>query len=506
MNDPAPGQRRQALVNTVANTAANGWMILLSLVSLPLLLGGLGTDAFGTWVLLLTFSATSGWLSLADLGLGVATVRASAHHLSIDDRDGLSTVVGTSLTMYSCLAATCSLLFGIVAPWLLPDCSTPPKPWCPRSRSRREIFALQILFDLLSVGMMASLEGVQRLDLSRAVDTTNRTLTAIATVVVALTGGGLVGVTLASMGASIVTMVLALVLTRRGIPGRRTRSRAEARELLTYGAQVGVLRGAGVLHRTMDRIIVGIILGPAAVTIVEIATQLQNGIAALLAPPPRPPPRAHRGCTPGPRQEKLRELLLKGTKYSTMATTPVAVVVLVLAGPIIGFWVGPSFDAAVVPLALAMAYLISQTPFQVGSNLLQGMGKARSVIGPALAGVVVNLVASALLVNAIGVPGAFIGTLVGGLVLTPALLHNVLRQTELPLRPFLVEAVLPAVPMMLVAAVGAGVVLVLPLGDLVTVITGAAVGLALAGAVGLRWATSQTERQDLIATLRRSDR
>ena len=505
MNDPAPGQRRQALVNTVANTAANGWMILLSLVALPLLLGGLGTDAFGTWVLLLTFSATSGWLSLADLGLGVATVRASAHQLSIDDREGLATVVGTSLTMYLCLAMTCSLLFGVVAPWLLPDIFNTPDSRCPPSRSRRGLRPPDPFRPALrrDDGLTRGCATPRPLP---AVDTSNRTLTAIATVVVALAGGGLVGVALASMGASIFTMFLALVLTKRGVPMRLTRSRTEARELLTYGAQVGVLRGAGVLHRTMDRIIVGIILGPAAVTIVEIATQLQNGVAALLAATTQTATSGASWLHARDAQEKLRELLLKGTKYSTMATTPVAVVVLVLAGPIIGVWVGSGFDAAIVPLALAMTYLISQTPFQVGSNLLQGMGKARSVMWPALAGVAVNLIASIMLVNAIGVPGAFIGTLVGGLVLSPVLLHNVLRQTDLPLRPFLVEAVLPAVPMMLVAAVGAGLVLVLPFGNLVTVITGAAFGLALAAAVGLRWATSQPEREDLIATLRRSDR
>lgn len=503
MTGKPPRHRRQVLVNTLANTAANGWMILVSLISLPLLLHGLGTEAFGTWALLLTFSATSGWLSLADFGLGVATVRASARHLSLDDRHGLGQVVGTALAMYLALGLTCSIAFGLIAPQLLPAVFRTPEDLVDAFRVSAAVFAVQILFDLLAGGTMAALEGLQRLDRARMIDTTNRTLTAGATVVVALAGGGLVGVAVTSAGASLVTVVIGAVVLRRSAELHPTLSRARARELARYGSQAGVLRTSGVLHRTMDRIVVGIVLGPASVTIVEIATQLQNGVAALLSATTQVATSSASWLHARDEHERLRELFLRGTKYSTLATVPVAAAVMVLAGPIIGFWVGSQFEGAVVPLALAMVYLITQAPVAVGSNLLQGIGRIRAVMWPAVAGVTVNLVTSIVLVRAMGVTGAFLGTLVGGSVLTPFVLRNVLDALAVPLRRFWADAVLPSVPVLVAAVVGALTVVLLPLGDLATTVLGGAVGLAAAGVVALVWSTDRDERHEILGSLRR---
>ncbi|MFN8018490.1 MAG: hypothetical protein U0P45_10240 [Acidimicrobiales bacterium] len=87
-----PGRyRRQLLRNTAATALANGWTILLTLVALPLMLRGLGTAAFGVWALLQTFSAVTGWLSLADLGMGVAATRGVADRAAVEDHDGVET-------------------------------------------------------------------------------------------------------------------------------------------------------------------------------------------------------------------------------------------------------------------------------------------------------------------------------------------------------------------------------------------------------------------------------
>lgn len=501
----APRQRRQIILNTFASVLANGWMILLTLVALPLLLHGLGSDAFGTWVLLLTFSATNGWLSLADIGLGIATVRAAAHHHSTGDEGELGAVLGTSLGLYLALAVACTVVFELVAPWLLPRLFSTPESLDGELATAIRLFGVQLLFDLLAVGIMAALEGSQRLDFARVVDSTNRTLTTAATVVVALAGGGLAGVAGASLAGSAVAFVVALVLLRRTVRVPLRLDRGTGSELIRYGSRIGVLRGAGVLHRTMDRLIVGAILGPAAVTVVEIATQLQNGAAAVLSATTQATTAGASWLRARAETDKLQELLLRGTKYSTLVTWPVSTILLVLAGPIVTIWVGSSYDAAVVPLVLAMIYLMSQTPVQVGSNLLQGTGHAGSVVGPAIAGVAVNLATSIPLVHAFGVPGAFVGTLIGGTVLTPPLLRNVLRITDLRLGRFLTESVVPVLPVALATAVGAGVVLLLPVGNLATVIVGGGAGIALATVVALRWATTATERADLLGILRRAD-
>ena len=64
-----------------------------------------------------------------------------------------------------------------------------------------------------------------------------------------------------------------------GIP-RRTGYRREGRSvLLTDPRRLDKQR----LPRTVDRFVVGVLLGPGAVSLVEIATQLQNGADAVLS-------------------------------------------------------------------------------------------------------------------------------------------------------------------------------------------------------------------------------
>src|SRR3954467_10992070 len=77
--------RRRVLLNTASTGVANIWAMVVALATLPLLLHGLGAQAFGLWVLLQTFSAVTGWLSLVDLGVGTATARAVAERAALDD-------------------------------------------------------------------------------------------------------------------------------------------------------------------------------------------------------------------------------------------------------------------------------------------------------------------------------------------------------------------------------------------------------------------------------------
>jgi O-antigen/teichoic acid export membrane protein len=501
---PSGLYRRQVLRNTVASGIANGWTIVLSLVSVPLLLKGLGSDAFGLWAIVFTFSAVSGWFSLADLGLGIATVRAAADRAALDDRDGLGRVMGTSLLMYLGLASVCGLAFAIAAPLVLPGAFATPTDQVAGLEIAARAFGAQIFVDLLSLGIMAGLEGVQRLDLARAADSGRRTLVVVATVVVALAGGGLAGVAVASLAASVVGAVAMMIAFQVRSRVQLRAGRQEARDLLAYGGQVALLRGTGVLHRTMDRLVVGAILGPGAVTLVEIATQIQNGVAALLSATTQVVTASASWLRARADTETLRELLIRGTKYSTLVTVTVAAIVMVLADPFLALWVGSAYADAVLLVVLALVYLITQAPIQVGSNLLQGTGHVRAILGPAAAGVAVNLTTSIVLVRAIGTPGAFIGTLLGGTVLSPILLRNVLHQAQLPLPTFWRLSVWPAVPVALAAAAGAGAVRLLPLGNLATVLLGTLAGLGGGGFVAYRWATPPHELAELRdATLRK---
>ena len=490
--------RRRVLLNTAATGAGNAWAMVVAAVSLPLLLRGLGPTEFGLWVLLQTFYAITGWFSLADIGLGVATTRAVADRAAQNDEHGLARVVSSALGIYVVLGVMGALLLGSVGAAVLPSVFNAPARLRPAVEAALLLFAFQALLDLLTAATMACLEGLQRMDLSRAIDAIRRTTVAVATAVVAMQVGGLRAVAAASLAASAAGTIAGAVLLHRHLGVHLTTpNRLEARALIGYGRSVGLLNATGVLHRTMDRFIVGAVFNPAAVTLIEIAIQVQNAASAVLAASSYAVIPSAAWLRARGDARALRELVLRGTKYSLLVTMPLVMGGIVLAAPLVRVWVGARYEDAAGLIAVALVSIAVAAPLQVGSNVLQGLGRAGLILRPAAIAVVANLASSLILVRVVGVVGVLQGTLVGAAILTPALARHVLRETGVPAREFARQALAPVVLPTLALACAAGAIVALPLGSPATLVAGTLCGAAAYAVVSARWSVARGELREL---------
>jgi O-antigen/teichoic acid export membrane protein len=466
--------RRRIFLNTGATFLGNGWAMVVSLVTLPLLLKGLGPTAFGLWALLQTFSAINGWFSLVHAGLGTAATRAVAHSGARDDKAGESAALGTALALFVACGVVAGGLLALVGPPLLPRLFHAGELDA-ALRAAVLLFAVQVFLDVLAEGVESCLEGLQRVDLSRLVDAVRRTAVGVATASVALSGAGLVGVAAASLAASTtgpVAAFLLLLLLRH----RFRTSPQMARSLLITASSVAALRPLGVLERTMDRLIVGIALGPASVTIVEIATQVANGASAILSASAYAVVPTSSWLQGRNDRHRLRELLDRGTRYSMLVTLPVVVGVAIVITPALHLWVGSRYSDAALPAVLALVTIAQVAPLQVGSELLLGTGHTWNIFRAASATMVVNLVGSILLVYLIGIPGTFVATLIAGLVLTFLLARSFLAEVGETAGEFLRNVVSRCLRPSLVLGAVAGFIVALRLPDMTTVALVAAVG------------------------------
>jgi O-antigen/teichoic acid export membrane protein len=490
--------RRQVLLNTASTGLANGWAIVVAVVSLPLLLHGMGATAFGTWVLIQTFSAVTGWFSLADVGVGTATTRAVAERASLGEDVAVTTTVSSALAVFLGLGLVCAAGLALAGPIFLPDLFHTPAALRVDLRVAIAIFAAQVLLDLVTEGSEACLEGLQRVDLSRGIDAVRRTLVAVATVVVAQIDGHLVAVAAASLVASGVGTIGAAAVLRRHLPGRlASPSWTQVRHLVSYGKTVAVLRPLGVIQRTMDRLVVGAVLGPAAVSLVEIATQVMNGADAILSASSYAVVPSAAWLAARRDHHTLRELLHRGTKYSLLVTLPVAAGAAVLAGPLIRVWLGTGYEPAAGLAAVALLSVIVASPVQVGSNLLLGVGRAADILRAAGAAIVVNLALSLILVHVIGIVGVFEATLIASAVMVPTLARAALRTVGSTFASFLREAVLPVLPPVAALVATAGLVVALGLTDVVTLVAGTLGGGLAYALVALRWTVHRDELAEL---------
>ena len=480
------------------------WSMGVALISVPLLLHGLGATVFGTWVLIQTFSAVNGWFSVADLGVNVSTTKSVAERASVGDDEGAADVIATSLVIFFGLGACCALLLALVGPAVLPTLFKTPGHLTGALRTAIRLFALQVLVDLLTEGCEACLEGLQRVDLSRAIDSLRRTLVAAATAGVALSGGGLRGVAAASLACSCVGLIVGFTTLRIHLPapGGKLRS-AETRVLLSYGKDIALLRPFGILQRSMDRLVVGAALGPAAVALVEIATQLQSGADAILGA-------SSYAVIPGASwlsarsdRPSLRQLIERGTKYSLLVTFPAVIGTIALAGPIVRIWVGARYHDAIGLVVIALLYEVVVGPLAVGANVLLGVGRASVILRAAATATLLNLGLTVLLVHVTGIVGVFQATLLSGSVLVVMLGRFVLAEVDLGLREFVAQAVLPAIwPSAALIAVLVSL-LSLHLGDKSTLATSTVVGGLVYVGVALRWSLTAAERAEMLSAVRR---
>jgi len=222
-------------------------------------------------------------------------------------------------------------------------------------------------------------------------------------------------------------------VTRRGIAGFLPRAgpllAIEVSSLVIYGLDRIVLGAFG------SAAAVGRYEGPIRAHNVLYALNAAVGVAAL------PTASAFRSGGDAPR---LRELAVRGSRYTLAVTVPLAVTAIVLAGPALEVWLGERYRAGETALAVLVSYWLLLGQLVVTPNFLVGAGRAREaarVIGAVAA---LNLALTLSLTPSLGLEGPALGTAISYLVGFPFLLRLGLRASGAGLAELARQAWAPA--------------------------------------------------------------
>jgi O-antigen/teichoic acid export membrane protein len=185
------------------------------------------------------------------------------------------------------------------------------------------------------------------------------------------------------------------------------------------------------------------------------------------------------------RLDRLRQILLQGTRLSLATVLPITTAVVVLADPLVRAWVGarhPELLGSVPVLQILTAAVAIRVGTGTATTTLKGAGRHRMLACVNLATGVTNVILSIILVHVWGLIGVAIGTLVpiafsALVILYPA----ACRRVGLSIGTALFRAVLPAAwPAAVVAAV-----LVMSRGMLPGTLLGVLVQIGLSGVLYL---------------------
>lgn len=494
---------RRFRLGIVTNYADAVVTMVLALATTPLLVRGLGKDAYGTWTLV---TSSILYFNLLQFGLGRATVRFVAQAAAVGDLDRVRRIVSTAVA-------------GLAAPGLALVLASPfvglvfPHLFAVPDGLRTAAIAATVLSTIdLAVAIPADtfgavLVGFQRYDLLNGTVVVTATAQAVAWVTVLALGGGLVPLAAATVGLSLISQVVRAALVGRlvGWPPVRRRlvDRTLVRPIVSISGWIALTELAGTVIARVDVVVVGAVVGVPQAAVYAVGQKLAaltprfvDPVATLFYP------HAAEIAALDDR-EAVRSTIVTGMRLSAAVGLPLTLILAVLARPAIHAWVGAGFGDATLVVVFLSASSLAYAVDRIAMYVLRGLGDVKVPALLAVAEAVANLGLSIGLGLTMGLVGVALATLIAHVATNFAVtLPYACRRTGTPLGP-LAARLIGAYTVPAAAAVAVGLALrgAGDAGDLIGLFE---TGLAMLGAyaaAAVVFALDGRERHILLARL-----
>lgn len=396
MSDPLPSrnQPRGLISNAGWNAFANLFGIAISFLLAPLLIRQLGVDGYG--LLLMVWSVT-GVLSIANFGVGEATLRFIARYHADSDLIGVNRVLRATLTFY---VSICGLVSGVLlvaaplfAQWIkAPAAGGESVAWLLR------LTALLFTFSMITNAYRSIPMAMHRYDIVSRIGMGQNIVRSAGLIALALAGMGIMQLVVWEVFLAGGILIYYVVVARRLVPGLHClpgMSFAGIREILGYSLFSFLTTIFLTAYREGGKLILGNQTGTASVAYLgtpdnithRLHVVVVSAIETLL-------PRFSGGLS----VERSRTLLVMATWGAVTCGVVLYLPLAVLMPDFLRLWINPEFarESAGVGRLLAIS-LVSATAFAPIATLFRGIGRPGFVtLIMALAGTIVFVTSLAL--------------------------------------------------------------------------------------------------------------
>lgn len=330
--------------NTLWNLAGLVAPMVAAIVSIPLLIRGLGVDGFGVLSLAWVWV---GYFSLFDLGLARALTKLVSDNLGAEEVEEVPALVWTALALLLGVGIVGTGLTLAVTPWAVQQALRIPSQMSGETVAAFRVMALAVPAVTTTAALRGLLEANQRFGLVNALKVPLGVFNYAGPALTLLLSRR-VDVVVAVLAASrYVALVAHLMLCWRVLPHqlRPVRFRPDRlRSLLSFGGWMTVSNVISPLMVYFDRFAIGAGLSLAAVsfyvTPYEMITKLwviPGALVGVLFP-------AFSASLTTDRTRATR-LLDKGMRYVFLATFPVTLATATLGHLVLRVWVGEEMAA-----------------------------------------------------------------------------------------------------------------------------------------------------------------
>lgn len=451
---------RRVATNAATALGLQAGLMLLGLAATAVFVRVLGLERYGAWAVLTAVVAYGGIL---ELGLGVSLVRRVAALHAAADADGLAKALGGTLAATAVLGL-CGGVLLVAASGLIAGAVRVPAALSDEFVTALRVSAVTVWLAVPCAALGAVPMALQRLDAVVALEAGVTSVVLAAQIAVAVTGGNLVGLALVAAGGRAVSLAGRAVLARRLVgPLALEIDLAYPfwSELGRFGALKVVHQLASLLVQHLDRLLVALFLSAGTVAFYAVPLDLAQ---KLLVVPSNVSlafyPAACAAAAPSERST-FYFLYERTSRAVAVATFPLAMVLVVFAGPILSFWVGPAVAARSADLlrVLAAAYALMALT-AIPSNAADALNRPEISARYSIAGLAINVTLAVILIPRLGIMGSGLAIL-GNLVLQAPWFVRAVTRTIVgaPLWPYALRAIgQPLVPAAIAGAVLVGAV------------------------------------------------
>jgi O-antigen/teichoic acid export membrane protein len=380
-----------------------GYTVLV-LALTPILLKQLGQEGFGLWTLLITIISLG---AIVNTGTNAAITRLTAHALARNDERELESVAGGALAIVGYgggLLALAIAFFFVVAS----DAALKMMGPYALVATTGCVGAFAAWIDQFDAVFHSLLKGAERFGIAARVELATKLAQLTACALIAIVGGGLIGVYGAYVAMALLKLAVKAVLTLRTWPQLQIRPNARGARVVLSLSKWGWLQGLGAMSfNVADRLLVGSILGSASLTYYAISTQLTSQIHtvasaafSIIAPA------VSRNIGKNRSGSTLWPLIRKAIAINVLSSAGLAAFMYAAGPTILRHWVGPDVASHSVQILgpLVVAYFVlsaSIVPFYV----LNGLGNMKTVSLICISGGLVGLAAGVGLTMSLGLNG-----------------------------------------------------------------------------------------------------
>jgi O-antigen/teichoic acid export membrane protein len=418
-NSPGLGEARLLAMGVLVQQAAQAAGLIALLAVVTLLARRLPVAALGAYGLV---ASLAGYLLVFRNSVASSTVRALSE---TSDREERVRTFSAAVALYAAVGLATSALIGVagvaIAETILSG-----------TLARQARVGALGLGLVTGLGILASvcLDALraERLFVRAALtEMVGVGLYLVVMLTLILSDADLAAVIALSGGMPLMSGALSFLTIRRlRLPLRVVRAgmtRSYAARIAPTSGWLLVIEVSNLVMYALDRVILGAFRSPATVARYEGPVRAHNLLYALsgaLSVPTVPTVARYLASED---RRRLRELVLRGTRYTLMLFVPLCVVLMALAEPLLDVWLGERYGDGWLALTILTSYWLLYGGLVVTPGFLVGAGRARQLATIVAVMSCANLAISLALTPELGLEGPALGTAVPFVLAFPVVLR-----------------------------------------------------------------------------------